>query len=211
MAAAAAALHAVILLVVVFAPSVLGLDPWLGHPDDEPKGPQAVEHETGLPGPLPAGGLINADRASWQLDDVRVTVRSAGVGPVAVTGPKGAKRNTKESYFFLVLRVSNVGVERETLLTGWAAGKGREGVQVTVGGEPLRPATLPGDWQPADRGKPAESVPPGSASEVRLLYAAPPAGTESARVQLSGAALGLPEETVRFQLGDRYFGRTGGP
>jgi hypothetical protein len=41
---------------------------------------------------------------------------------------------------------------------------------------------------------------PGQAPEVMLLFAAPPAKTEFVRVQLTGGAVGVPDE-IKFRTG----------
>ena len=208
MAAAAAALHAVILLVVVFAPSVLGLDPWLGHPDEAaPVGPFVVNHATGQRGPLTAGTWIDAGNSSWEYKDLRVTVVAAQSGPLRLVGPGGSKRQTKESYYRLQVRVANAGVERKIDLTGWAAGEGAEDVRVTdAAGKPLAPAKFDGPWQP-EGGKPVRQLFPGHPSDVTLVFAAPPPGSGGARVELPGAALGVPEQTVKFRTGSAPLAR----
>jgi hypothetical protein len=130
---------------------------------------------------------------------VRVQVVAARVGPAELVGPKDAKRLGKEPYFQLHVRVANGGAERQIDLTGWAAGEGAGGVQVTdAAGKPLTPATFDGPWQP-DRGTPAKQLFPGHKSDVKFYFAAPNAG--QVRVQLPGAALGLPEQAVKFQTG----------
>lgn len=202
LAASAVLLHFVALVVFVFLPGWLNLDPWTGPPpSDEPKGPQAVELATNAATPLTPNNWLDAGRYGWQLRDVRVSVRS-GVGPVEVFGPKGTKRLTKEQYLHLTLQVRNVGFDREIPLSGWAAGEGAAGVQVTdANGKPLAPAAFESGWAP-DRGKPPGRAMPGHTPEVTLLFAAPPAKTDFVRVQLSGAAVGAPDEAeIKFRTG----------
>jgi hypothetical protein len=147
-AAGAVFLHAMILLVVFFIPSVLSLDPWLGNADDAgPQGPFVVEHGSGERKPITPDTWIDANRSSWECQDVRVTIVAARTGPVQLTGPKDAKRNTKEKYLQLQLRVTNVGVERELSLSAWAAGQGTEGLRLTdPTGKALAPATFDAVW-----------------------------------------------------------------
>jgi hypothetical protein len=207
-AAAAVFLHAVILLVVFFAPSVLNLDPWRGGTNGTgPTGPAMVEHNTGSRTPISPDTWIDASRSSWEFRDARVTVAAAHSGPVELRGPKDGRRTTKEYYFQVQLRITNAGVERQIDLSGWAAGQGSEGIRLTdAAGAPLSLATFEGPWQP-DRGKPAKQALPGHPSDVKLVFAAPPAGSGPLRLQLPGAALGLPDETVKFQLGAAFLPR----
>lgn len=199
-AAAASALHFFVLVLVIFLPSWLDLDPWRGRPQAEgPKGPQMVEHGTGAKGPVSPDTWLDAAKHSWLFQDAQVTAR-ASVGPAELTGPKDAKRTTKEQYLYLTLQVRNAGFDREIPLSAWAAGQGAEGVRVTdANGKALAPASFPEGWAP-ERGKPASRAVPGHGSEVVLLFAAPPAKTDHVRVQLSGAALGVQEE-IKFRVG----------
>lgn len=200
-AAGAVLLHFVALVVFVFLPGWLNLDPWSGPPpSDEPKGPLAVELATGTTTPLTPNNWLDAGRYGWQLRDARVSARAA-VGPIELTGPKGAKRTTKEQYLSLTLQVRNVGFDREIPLSGWAAGEGANGVQVLdANGKPLALATFEGGWAP-DRARTVGRATPGQAPEVLLLFVAPPAKTDHVRVHLSGAAIGAPEEEIRFRTG----------
>jgi hypothetical protein len=200
LAALAALLHLVVLVVVVFLPSWLNLDPWRGPPlPEEPKTPVAVEQRTGASSPITPNDWLDAGKFSWQFRDTRVTARAA-VGPVELNGPNGAKRITKEPYLQLTLQVRNVGFEREIPLSGWAAGQGTDGVRATdATGKVLAPATFENGWT-VDRGKVMPRAMPGHASEAVLLFAAPPAKTEFVRVQLSGPALGVPDE-IKFRVG----------
>jgi hypothetical protein len=206
MAAGAATLHALILLVVFFLPSVLDLEPWLGYPDEVKYGPFMIEHRSGQRQPITAETWIDAANGTWEYRDVRVMIVTARGGPVDLLGPKDAKRTTKESYFQLHVRVANSGVERQIDLSGWAAGDGAGGVQVTdAAGRPLALAAFEGQWQP-DRGKPAGQLVPGQRSDVKFYFASP-AVAGPVHVQLPGAALGLPEQTVKFQAGSAMFAR----
>jgi hypothetical protein len=193
-------LHFCVILVLLFLPSWLGLDPWRGSSGvkEEQKGPVAVEHGSGVAVPASPDEWLDGSKSSWQQHDTRVTVRSA-VGPVGLTGPKGAKRNTKEQYLHLTLQVRHIGFEREILLSGWAAGLGSEGVRVTdATGQLLTPATFEPGWT-YDRGKPAGRLMPGYRSEAFLLFAAPPAKSDFVRVQLSGSAIGVQNE-IKFRV-----------
>jgi hypothetical protein len=198
--AGAMTMHLIVCVVLLFLPGWLNLDPWQSAPAEETKGPSAVEHATGLPTPVASGEWLDAGKRSWEFKDVRVTVRSASVGPVELRGPKDAKRIPKEPYLQLTLLVANVGVERPIPLSRWAAGKGAEGVQVVdSSGKSLALATFEAGWTP-DPGHPVAQVLPGRSSEVRLVFVAPSAKSEFLRLQLSGSAIGFTDE-IKFRVG----------
>ncbi len=202
-------LHGLILLVVVALPSWLNLDPWRGPPEpDVPLGPVALEHGSGRGSrPVEAVEWLDAARFSWEYRDVRVTVRSAHLGPVELIGPGGAKRTPKAQYLHLRLRVVNSGVERDIPLSGWATGRNVDAIRVVdPKGTVLKPAAfVEANWQP-ERGKPSERLFPDQSSEVTLILAAPPGKVEWLRVELPGAAVGL-NEAIRFQIGGGFFTR----
>jgi|GEM_PF-1690615 len=193
--AGAAFMHFVLLMMVLFLPSWLALDPWRGPVVEEPKGPQAVEHGTSKSAPVAPNDWLDAGKYSWQFRDARVTVKSA-VGPVELNGPKGEKRTTKTRYLYLTLQVQNVGFDREIPLSGWAAGQS-EGVRVTdAEGKPLELAKFEEGWSMEAR-KPSGRAMPGHVAETLLIFTAPPTKTDFVRVQLSGAALGVQDE-IKF-------------
>ena len=210
--ALAAGLNFFVLVLVLLLPSWLNLDPWRGPAaDNAPKGPFALEHGTGTHKSLSTSDWIDAGNSSWEFKDVRVTVRSAFLGPVELRGPKDAKKTTKEPHFQILFRVANIGVERQIDLSSWAIGQGADAVRVTdPTGKQLKLATFEDGWLP-DRGKPAERVFPGKASEVRLIFAAPPAKVDYLRVQLPGAAFGLAEEEIKFRIGSSFLARNAAP
>jgi len=195
---AAMVMHFLIAIVLLFLPGWLNLDPWSGGPPpEEPKRPVAVEHGTGTPLPLVPGEPIDAGKASWEFQDVRVTLRSATVSPVELVGPNNAKRTTKEPYLHLILQVTNIGVEREIPLSGWASEK-PEGIGVLdANGKQLAFATFEPEWAPV-RGRQTTRAMPGHPAEVRLVFTAPPPKTSFVHVQLSGSAFGMTEE-IKFR------------
>jgi hypothetical protein len=153
---------------------------------------------------------LDAARFSWEYKDVRVTVRSAHLGPVELLGPMGAKRSPKMQYLHLRLRVVNTGVEREIPLSGWAAGRNSESIRVVDSkGQVLKPATFDEGWQPT-RGKVSERLFPDQSSEPHLIFTTPSSKIESLRLELSGSAVGLTE-AIRLQIGSGFFTRQVGP
>jgi hypothetical protein len=207
---AAMGMHLVIVLVLLFLPGWLNLEPWQNDiPEEQLKGPVALEHGSGLSTPVSPGDWIDAGKSSWEFKDIRVTVRSAGVGPVELLGPSGAKRTTKEPYLQLAILVSNVGVEREIPLSGWAAGQGTEGLRVTdPNGKSLSPATFESGWAP-ERGRITPRATPGHSSVIKLVFTPPPPKTEYLRLYLSGSGIGTTDE-IRFRLSAGPLPRTPG-
>jgi hypothetical protein len=207
-AASAVFLHLLILAIVFIAPSVLDLDPWQRPVKTGPQGPQAIAHadQTSTP-----AEWVDSASASWQFKDVRVSVTSAFIGPMELLGPKDAKRTTKEQYFQIQLRVTNSGVERQIDLTEWAIGQGADTIRVTdPAGKSLKIATFENGWSP-ERGKPSEHLFPGKWSEAKFFFAVPTAKPDFLRLQLPGTAFGMPDETVKFQIGGGLLARSGSP
>jgi hypothetical protein len=193
-------LNLLVLFVVFIAPSVLNLDPWRRPADTGPQGPQAISHtdQTSTP-----ADWVDAPNASWQFKDVRVSI-TGSVGPVELRGPKDARRTTKEQYLQLQLRVTNAGVERQLDLTGWAVEQGIDTIRIAdSSGKSLKPASFPNEngWAfERSPSKTSEHVFPSKFSEAKFYFTPPPAKTDYVRIQLPGAAVGLPEETLKFQL-----------
>lgn len=194
---AAGMLHLAAIALLLFAPRWLALEPWREVvTDDAPKGPQAVGHGTGLMAPA---DWVDASTASWQVRDVRVSVASAVVGPIELTGPNGAKQTPKETYLQLSVRVANEGVERRIELSGWATGNGGEGFTLTdLAGKLLRPKAFEGAWQPVAVPK-VTGLYPGKSAETLFWFDAPPGRVEYLRLELPGSAVGV-EKSVRFQI-----------
>jgi hypothetical protein len=195
----AAGLHFLLLAVVLLAPSWLGLGPWRGDIiEDGPPAPVAFSHANQR---TSIADWVDASTASWQFKDVRVTVRSAIVGPIDLVGPKGAKRTSKEQYLQLTLLVTNIGVERPLELTGWAVAQGTELVQLTdSAGRTLKPATFEEGWLPdSPPSKPVGKLFPNHKSEVRLIFSAPQPRIDFLRLVLPGTMFGF-EEMVKFQI-----------
>jgi hypothetical protein len=210
-AAAAAGFNALAVVLLLLAPTWIGLTPWKDPPPDPgPKGPQAVAHGNNLSEPAE---WVDASTASWALNDVRVTVRGASVGPVELVGPSGAKRKTREAGLTLVVRVSNEGVQRKIPLAGWAAGD-PAAVRVTdPDGAVLAPKAFDAGWRPAPREDLAErpgQLFPGKAADVVLVFEAPAARPAELRLELPGVAVGVPEPAKFVVRGSFVSGRWAG-
>ena len=193
--------HLIILALVVIFPSWLNLDPWRPVIDDTPPAPLAFSHtdkRTSL------ADWVDSASASWQFKDVRVTVLSATVAPIELTGPNGMKRLSKEQYLQLSLRVANIGVERGFDLSGWATNKNPEQVQLTdSNGRPLKPAPFEEGWFPspteATSNKRSDKVFPNHSSETRLIFSSPQPRIDYLRLALPGTMFGFKEE-IKFQI-----------
>ena len=196
---AAIGLQLIFLSVVLLAPSWFNLDPWRGTDiENTPPAPVAFTHadqKTKL------AEWVDSASASWQFKDVRVTVRSATLGPIELNGPNNARRHSKENYLSLVVRIANIGVERPLDLSGWAVGQGIEFVQLTDSmGRSVKPAVYEEGWT-ADlpSAKPIEKLFPGKSTEVRLLFSSPQARIDFLKLALPGTTFGFKEE-VKFQI-----------
>jgi hypothetical protein len=200
-AGGAVLLHLLVLFVVFFAPSVLSLDPWRRPADTGPQGPQAISHTDQRATPA---DWVDASNASWQFKDVRVSITAASIGPVELRGPKDARRTTKEQYLQFQVRVTNAGVERQLDLSGWAIEQGIDSIRITdSSGKSLKPASFPTEngWVfERTPSKTLEHVFPTKFSEAKFYFTAPATKTDYVRVQLPGAAVGFPEEMLKFQL-----------
>lgn len=190
------AVHGVLAVLLVAAPSFMGLDAWVT-PDDPLKAPHSVAHDTGEIGPA---DLIDASAATWESADVRVTVLSATVGPLELAGPKGARKVTKEHALRVVVRVSNEGAERRVELGGWAAGDGG-GRLTDDGGREVAAKKIEPGWEISGRGPQRSSVFPGHGVEVSLVFDA--ARSSDYILELPGDAVGAPAP-IRFALPEGF-------
>lgn len=211
-AGAAIGLHFIFLSVVLLAPSWFNLDPWRNPEiDNAPPAPVALIHADQK---IKLVEWVDSASASWQFKDVRVTVRSATLGPIDLIGPQDAKRLSKENYLVLVVRIANIGVERPLDLSGWAVGQGIETVQTDSAGRTdkpvvqltdsmgrsVRPPAFEEGWT-ADlpNTKPIEKLFPGKSTEVRLLFSSPQSRIDFLKLSLPGTTFGFKEE-VKFQI-----------
>jgi hypothetical protein len=195
LAALAAAFDAAVLAVIVVLPSWLGLGPWWPRTPEGPKGVQAVGHGSGVS--APAGEWIDAGRESWQLKDVRVSVTSATVGPVQLTGPNNRQTWTKTRYLQVVVQVTNEGAARKVDFQGWGAGSPGGGPRLTdPEGKVLAVPTFEANWLPPGQSRP-KALFPGKSADSLLLFEAPSPDVAHLRLELSGAAFGATE-TVRL-------------
>lgn len=202
--AAAMALHLVAIGLLLFAPSWLGLVPWRTPAGGGPEGPHSVELGTHAVGRT---DRIDASKASWAFDDIRVSVRTTGIGPIELVDPSGARRQTRESYLKILVRVANTGVSRRVELSGWAANTGLDAVRLTdPAGKALKLKAFDAGWSPAGVVK-ATGVVPGQSAEIVLVYEPPTpvspkpkaARVEHLRLELPGQAVGTPDP-IRFHI-----------
>lgn len=198
--AAGAGLNGVAVLLLLFSPLWLGLPAW--DADDaaepEPTGPAAVAHKTGVV--MPVGEWVKAEQAAWKAHDIRLTVRSWGVGPADLVGPDGAKRRTQQPVLLLVVQVANAGVQKRAELSGWLTGAADQVGLTDPSGKRLRPKAFDPGWGPAHGPLPAGAgLGPGSEVTVAFAFEPPAARAEYLRLELPMAAAGLAE-TATFRL-----------
>jgi hypothetical protein len=182
--------------VVALRPDWVGLTPWRELAQNNgPTTVQAVSHGTRI---AAGADWVDASQASWVLQDVRVSVHSAVISPVELTGPGGVKRKTKEPYLQLLLRVTNEGLARRIEFTGWAAG-GTDGLRLTnTTGRAFKIRTFDPGWEVRPGPRPA-GVFPGKTAEVLFTFDAPVERGEAFRLELPGTAVGV-EEPVRLYI-----------
>jgi hypothetical protein len=162
-------------VAIVFA---LGSASWSlssADPSAAPKAPVAVGGDSDLPRPA---DWVEADRAVWQHDDVRVAVTSASLVPDPAA--KGAKRG-KDRLLKIAVTVTNVGVARAVEATGWPRGTPPD-VVLTADGK--------------DVGRVAEDTPvratlyPGKSAEFVLTFVPPAVPMPDMRLVLPAEAFG---------------------
>src|SRR5207237_8220780 len=90
---------------------------WPAKVEEHPHQILAVGHAGG--DRLPAE-WVDGSKASWQQDDVKVSVRFARVEPADLLGPAGQKKVTKEKFMQIGRRVINAGVARSFERQGWS-------------------------------------------------------------------------------------------
>jgi hypothetical protein len=198
-AVTAAVLNAAVLLVVIALPTWLGLEPWRrpALPDDS-KVVKAVE--LGDTGSHPAD-WVDISTASWQLDDVRISVPSVRFEPVELTGTNNRKKWTKENFLQIWVRVRNDGVARKYDCQGWS-GTPSPGVAVPrltdSAGKVLAAKTFDPGWEPP--GRPHNTALfPGKWALQLLIFEVPSPPADHFRLELPGTAFGS-SETVRLLI-----------
>ncbi len=195
-------LHFLLLLVLVFLPSWLGLDPMQGFVIPEtPPAPVAFVHATQKTMPVE---WVDSSTSSWQFKDVRVTVERASLSPMDLLNEKDDKRLSKDKYLQLVVRIANFGVERPLELSGWATGNQADPIQpiqlTDSSGKTVTEAVFPEGWSPEPfTPRPSPRLFPGKFSEVRFVFAPPQAKIEYLRLVMPGTTFGF-QDPVKFQI-----------
>jgi hypothetical protein len=179
-------------------PSWLGLAPWRPIKENQENRTVQVVSTEGLQ--KPEGEWVDIDKV-WQFDDVRVK-GTATLSSIELQGPKGQIAWSKKQYIQIHVKVANVGVARPIQFQGWDTA----GVQFTDStGKPVPPARFENGWFPTEFHKPA-TLTPGKLADWVLLFEAPTPPIEYLRLELPGAAYGVPEAPVRFQIPARPLG-----
>lgn len=197
--AAGSGLHFLLILLVLLAPEWFRLDPQGAYRQPGFSGPVMLDHATQRRTPLEPQQWLDAAQVSWEYQDLRVTVTNAAIAPVELRGPQSTRRKTQEAYLHLTVQVTHVGMERLIDLSQWAVGEASGVTLREPSGKALAVAQWPPGWS-VERGRPSRRLMPGLASHVHLLFAAPTASAGPLQLELAGAALGWPEETIRFRI-----------
>jgi hypothetical protein len=190
----AAVLNAVVFLVALVLPGWIGADSW--HPatvaEDSQK-VKAIRHDHGVP---VVADWVDVSQASWQLDDVRISVRGAWIGPVELTGTNTQKRATKERYLQLWINVINAGVARRVEFQGWSVTPAEPGGPVPhltdPTGKQLAAKTFPRGTSAAWLAEPVGLFPGKSVDEL-VVFELPDPNAAFLRLELPGSAFGGTE------------------
>lgn len=175
------------LVFVVLLPSWLGLSAWLP-PGDPNAGPKPVLAISKTDGSRIPSETVDAYKAVWEQDDVRVEVKQAMIemqDPKAKPGAPGQKRVLR-----LVLKITNVGVSRPIPYTGWAK----------------TPETSPKLSEPngsltylTTEAGPAAPILFGKETEVTLVFEPPAKAFEELSLELVPSGLGSID-AVKFRI-----------
>lgn len=203
-AAAAAFLHFIMLVVLLFLPSWLNLEPWQGAPaEEEQKVPMAMPNDGG---PGQPAEWVDGGTSSWEFNDARVSVRGAFIGPAELVGPKQAKRKTKETYLQLSVRVANTGAARRIALSGWATGDSFAGVRFTdPTGNEVKLKTFTGGWTPELEHPVQSGLFPSKSTDLVLLFEGPLTKSGTYQLELPGVAF-ESAQPVRFRFTSAFLG-----
>lgn len=204
-AAAAVSLHGVLLVAILFRPSLLGLDPWRGTgPPPKPTEVRSVPH--GKVESQVAGDAVDGASASWVLGDVGVNVRRGYVGPVELVDIKGAKRKSREIGLQILIRATNLGGERRIPLAGWMKGESLADVRLLDStGKDVKRKSFPANQTPF-RGQPTpDALPPRESADALLVFEAPSGKQGEFVLELPGSAVGV-DRPIRFRLPASFLG-----
>lgn len=199
--AAACGMGGLAVLLAVAFPGLLGQTGWLPpRVEDTSRVVLSVGHEGGDRAPAE---WVDGSRASWQQDDVKVSVIHAKtkLEPVELVGPNGQKKVTKDRFLQIGLRVVNAGVARSFEFQGWSASSpaGTAPRLTDSAGKSLSVKRFDPGWEPAAAGPDHKALFPGKQAEYVLVFDPPGKGAEYVRLELPGAAFG-GENPVRLQI-----------
>jgi hypothetical protein len=195
--AAASALNVGVLGLAVLLPGWLGVGAWWpAAPADDSRAVKAV----GIDGATATQAeWVDASKAAWQRDGVRVSISSASVGPVDLVGPNKKRDRTKAKFLRLRLRLRNEGVGRMVEFSGWSSQTGAAAPKLTDStGKVIALKTFEPNWQPDGRAT-ATTLFPGKSAEDFLVFELPAKNVEYLRLELPGAAFG-DAEPVKLQF-----------
>lgn len=202
--AVGAGLNAVAVLLLGLLPGWLALPEWRAAEEDEPTGPRVVSFRPKEVSAELPDGWIDSRAGGWAGGDFRVSVRSAYAGPLDLVGPDGAKRQARDRYLRIHVRVKNGGFKGPLDLTGWAAGADPDGPRLTdPAGKVYKAKRVDGGWEPAGFERKPAAISPGNAADVLLLFEPPPLGKRAnidyLRLELPGGPVGSPDP-IKFRV-----------
>jgi hypothetical protein len=181
------------LVLAVLFPTWLGQLEWWPDRGLDFEKPVAVGFEGDI---TPAGDWVDATRAEWLQDGLRVTLVEVRRGPVElIGGPKKQRKKTKEDVLQLVLTVSNDLAGRPVEFPGW---EGQVALTDAQGrGVPVK--KFESGWAPLGSSK-GQRISVGLAAEVTLYFELPTAeGGGTGKLELPATTAG-GTDPVRFRV-----------
>ena len=183
----------VVLLLVLLAPSALGLYGWLPQRGDE-----NAKQAKGMPydgGAAQSADWVDVSKLFWQRGDVRVSLENIVTSPVELKGPNGEKQYSRDRVLQVRLRIANVGVVRKIDFRSWSERPTAEipAPRLIDSYDRSVPAkTFEAGWQPRERITGA-GIFPGKSIEDLLVFELPEKNPEFVRLELPAAAFGETE------------------
>jgi hypothetical protein len=192
LAVAGTAISGLAVLFAFLLPEWLGMSAWIpARLPDESQTIRAVGLQDGLAEPAE---WVDARKAAWQRDDVRVSVSAFTIAPAEIVGPKDKRQWTKEPCLQIRIKIENVGVARTFEARGW------ESPRLTdSSGKTLALKTFTEGWTPVTRPPQPKVLFPGRSLEQLLIFEAPGKNAGDLKLELPASAFGSTE-TVKFLL-----------
>jgi hypothetical protein len=189
---AAAGLNLFAVVALLLVPSWFGLSSWWpAKIENDANQIKAVAYGRGEAAPT-EDEWLDASKAAWQREDVRVKVTSVVLAPIDLEGPTDQKKKSKERYVQIRLRISNVGVTRKLEFQAWSTppGPGVEAPQLRDGaGASLTQRWFETGAKSSGRSTNPQLFPDKFADDL-LVYEAPAKGVDHLRLELPASAYG---------------------